>query len=481
MLKRDAFRLVILFLTAGALLETTAFAQLLGNDVKVAHVSGQVRWSKCAFTADGVLHIVFDEKISSNRRAVQYVSFDGTNFSAPLDLAGGNAAETERPAIAAGPKGMLVATWGDAEGEATYMRVFDPRTKSWLPVEAVQLEKGYSEPEAAVDQAGNIYVFFSDEFRGMVFTRCKIGGVWQPLRLMSEGYSKDGGIACGPDGTIWAVWRQKENGRYNSYWSKRTASTAWSTRQIITEENGSSSHPHIAVGPNNIAVAAWGDIDAVLENGTEMRVWRLGVDAHSELVVPFGMWHFPRIAIDKDNKIHMVYQIGGGDFGDGLRYTNNISGSWQPLQTIPAYMPKIQGISTEPTGNVAVCQSSWVDHGIGGSDIWVYSLRKIEPHIYYPPLNPSSTIILKSARRNREITYNLSWAANPQNSEAALEGYQIYVDEGSGVYSTLVKVAKTALTAAVKFTDLTKRRLFAVTAVGLGGIESDMVYFAVGR
>jgi hypothetical protein len=144
-------------------------------------------------------------------------------------------------------------------------------------------------------------------------------------------------------------------------------------------------------------------------------------------------------------------------------------------------MPKIQGISTEPTGNVAVCQSGWVDHGNGGSDIWVYSLRNIEPHIYYPPLNPSSTIILKSARRNREITYNLSWAANPQNSEAALEGYQIYVDEGSGVYSTLVKVAKTALTAAAKFTDLTKRRLFAVTAVGLGGIESDMVYFAVGR
>jgi hypothetical protein len=450
--------------------------QGLNNPVKVAHAGGGVRWSQCAFGPDGILHVIWEED-TDRGHPIYYVTYDGTTASTAFNVTDSLDTRAERPGIAAGAKGHIAVAWGVAIDKAIFMRVYDPKAKAWGAVESVKVGYGYGEPAAAVDPDGNVYVFWSDDDGGRVYSRAKINGTWEETQRLSGGYGKQGGIGIGPNGTIWAAWREKGGGgNYKNYYSKRTKLTLWQAAELVTTSGGSSSHPHLTVGPNNVAVLAWGDIDPVLENGSEIRIFRLEVDTTREIIIPMAMQHYPRVAVDKDNNIHIAYQIGGGDFGDGLRYTNNMGGSWMSAQTLPSTWPKLPGISADPYGNVAVCQSSLL-FSTPGSDIWIDSLYPIEPRVFVPPLSLTSSIALKSARRSPEITYGLSWSANPNNKDQFLQGYNIYAQEGGGPFVSVLTVAKGTKSATFKYTDLNKKRRFAITTVGVSGIESDMVYF----
>jgi len=453
-----------------------AFGQYLKESFKVAHVSGSVRWSQCAFGPDGILHVIWEE--DTNRgHPVFYVKYDGTTVSTPFNVTDSMDRRAERPGIHVGSKGHVCVAWGEDAGNNVFMRAYDPKAKAWGPVETVALGYGWEEASPAVDSEGNIHVFFSDDSGGRAYCRSKINGVWENVYRLSGGYGKQGNAAVAPDGKVWALWREKQgNGNYKNFYSSRTKTTGWTSSVNITMGGGSSSHPHLTVGPNGVPIAVWGDIDAALENGSEIRLWKIGVSSTREIIIPFYMQHFPRVAVDASNNIHVACQIGGGDWGDGFRYTNNMTGAWSPHETQAATWPKLPGISADPFGNVAVCTSSIVFSGSGGADIWVYSLQKIVPKQFYLPLNPSSSIGLTSLRKNPEITYNLSWAANPANNPQYLSGYNIYVNDGSG-YKLLASVSQTTTTASFKYSDLSKKRAFAITTVGIAGIETDMVYF----
>ena len=80
-------------------------------------------------------------------------------------------------------------------------------------------------------------------------------------------------------------------------------------------------------------------------------------------------------------------------------------------------------------------------------------------------------------RHAPSISYKLGWSANPNNTDSFLAGYKIYVQENGGSYQPLVTVSKTTLTQTFDFTDLSKKRRFAITTVNLIGGESDRVAF----
>ena len=471
-MKRVALLVVAIILTV-----SMPYAQTtLPHSFKVAHASGAVRWSQCAFGPDGILHTIWEED-TDRGHPIFYVSYDGTTASTPFNVTNSLDRRAERPGIHVGSKGHIVVVWGEDSGNNIYMRMYDPKLKAWQAVEAVALGYGWDEPCPAVDAEGNIHVFFSDDSGGRAYCRSKIGGVWENVYRLTGGYGKQGGVAVAPNGTVWAVWREKQgNGNYKSYYSKRTKSTLWTPGQMVTSGGGSSSHPFLGVGPNGVCVLVFGDIDPLNETGAEIRLWKIEVSQTREIIVPFAMQHYPRPAVDANNNIHVAIQLRGGDFGDGTKYLNNIGGKWNDPQTMPATWPKLPGISADPFGNVAVCQSSIIFAAPEGSDIWVYTLLKIEPKVFYTPLNLASSISLKSIRRNPEITYSLTWAANPANIDSLVQGYNLYVNEGSG-YKVLATVSKTTFASTFKYTDLSKKRAFALSTIGIGGIETDLVYF----
>jgi len=552
----------LLIACAILVLATLQFGQSLGNDKLLVHHTGGIRWSQCAFGPDGVLWVVYEEDTDGTGHPIWVVSYDGTTVSTPFNATGSVNIRGERPGITAGPKGQIVVTWGVLAESAVYIRVRDPKTKTWLPVESVKVGYGADEPSVAIDSEGNIHVVWFNSSGVKVYARSKIGGAWGESVKLSLGGAKDGSVAIGPNGTVWAFWRENMGASYKNYYSSRTKTTSWTASTLLTTSGGSSSHPYVAVGPDNVAVGTWGDIDPVAENGAEMRVMKIVPGATREIAIPFYMQHYPRPVVDKDGVIHMVCQIGGGDFGSGLRYTNNKGGTWKEPQTITASMNKLAGIATDPFGNIAACQSNFAS--TGGSDIWIFTLKPIvsipapdaeftfTPQTGYPPLtvnfsalqqigpngqevnydwvfgdgttasgrnvshvfttsgsfqvrltiidnigrtdsiiqtvevkktnplppaNLSSTIALSRFWKNPEISYNLFWAVNPSNIPEHLVGYAIYMKEGTGAYTRLLTVSPATLSATFKFTDLKKKRAFAISTLGLGDTESDKVYF----
>ncbi|MBM3310129.1 MAG: hypothetical protein FJY80_01330 [Candidatus Aminicenantes bacterium] len=463
---------------------TTAFAlalsgvqygQTLGFEAKIAHVGGGVRWSQCAFGPDGVLHVVFEEDTDGPGHPIWHVAFDGTKATDPFNVTNSMVIRGERPHVATSARGHVAVVWGVGPEKGVYMRLFDPRSKSWSPVESVKIGFGGWEPHCAVDADGNVFVSFYSEEEGRAYARCKINGVWEDTYRLSSGFGKSCRIAIGPNGVVWALWREKGVSAYKNYYSKRTKSTPWSAAQIVTTGGASSAHPHLTVGPDNVAVAAWGDVDPSV-SGAEVRIIKIETGSPREIALPPYAYHFPRVAVDAKGVIHVAVQIGAGDYGDGLHYTHNAKGTWSGPQTIAATWPKLPGITADPFGNVAVCQSSF-NFAIGGSDVWVYSIAKIEPRVFHVPLNPALGISVLRLRRNPEIQYTLSWSPNPQNKSEQIQGYNLYMKTGSGEYVSLTTVPASTLSTTLMFRDLNQRRAFAVATVGLGGVESDKVFF----
>lgn len=467
---------VLVLIAAISILAGFGLAQTMGNNKMVAKVTGGVRWSQCAFGPDGVLHICFEED-TDRGHPIWYFNYDGTKSSELFNVTDSMDRRGERPGITVSPRGYVVVTWGEDIGDMVFMRVYNPQTKAWQPIETVGAGYGWSEPNAAMDAAGNIYIFYSSESAGRVYVRAKLNGVWEEAKKLNSAYGKQGGVAVGPDGTAWALWREKQsNGNYKNWYSKRVKGGAWTSAAVVWTGGGSASHPYITVGPNNIAIAAWGDIDPVLESGAEIRTMRLETGETREIPIPMYMQHYPRPAVDANNKIHLAVQLGGGDTGDGCFYTNNVTGSWSSTQALLSSWPKVPGISADVFGNVAICQSNML-FSTAGSEIYVWSLQPIVPKRFFAPLNLSATVALKSLRKAPEITYNLAWSANPENTEAFIQGYDIYVKEGEGEYTLLTSVSKTTFATSLKFTDLTKKRRFALATVGPSGVESDLVEF----
>jgi hypothetical protein len=94
-----------------------------------------------------------------------------------------------------------------------------------------------------------------------------------------------------------------------------------------------------------------------------------------------------------------------------------------------------------------------------------------------PPTELSSTIAMSRLWKSPEISYNLFWAANPAFLTEHLVGYAIYMKEGDGAYTRLLAVSGSTLSASFKFTDLKKKRSFAISTLGVGDTESAKVYF----
>jgi len=394
----------------------------MGNEKLLHHTTDGVRWTQCAFGPDGVLWIVYVQGDTNKRSGgpIWVFSYDGTTVTEPFNATGTYNVKGNRPNISVSNKGHVIVVWGVVADNATYMRIRNPKTKTWGAIETVCYNYGGDEPVAQMDKDGNIHVFMTDEAGGMVFVRSKINGTWGGIKMLNEQRGKQGSLAVAPNGTVHAIWIEKTGeGSYQNVYTNRTVTTEWYRREALPKVYSGSNHPWITVGPNNKAVAIYQGVGPT-ENGSEIWVLKLGTAPQSAF--PFYMVHFPRVAVDINNKIHAVVQLGGGDSGTGFRYTNNVSGEWAPHQTIEAVFPKVQGISANSFGNVAITTSSFTAPREPGTNIMVYSLEPIQkvvmpeadftfsPTTGYPPLTVGIHGVHAVGPNDQEVTYDWTFS-----------------------------------------------------------------------
>ncbi len=460
---------------------TTALPATMGNKVIVAHVGGKVRWSQVALGADGIAHMVFVEILESDvRNPLYYVSYDGKKASTPLILTRSLDTFAMQPHIAANSRGQVVAVWSEPRDGSIFMRVRDPLTNTWGGEERVS-NWGVDEPSVAIDKDGNIHVFFYDTGDSRCYVRSKINDVWEREFLLSRSdvACRQGNVTIAKDGTVWACWLQQQwttpsYAEYKTHYRKRLPnSTTWTPQSWCNETGESQERPNIGVGPNGIPWVTWQDVDP--GENTQVAICKLDESSNPmELIT--GRWtqHFPRVAVDVNNNVHLAIQQGAGDEGDGMLYKNNVGGGWSS-EELPGPWTKAGAISADDFGNVAVSCSAY--YGANGSDVQLFSLEPISPKLFLPPVNLTVTVVVGSLKMSPKITYNLSWSANPENNEAYLNGYKIYMKENTGSYQLLYPVTKSTFSQSLEFNDVSKKRKFAITTVNLGGAESVLVEF----
>jgi len=469
---KKGFGLVFGLLLAAGL----AYPQKLRSPIKVAtSPNHEARWSAMAFSADGVAHIVWEDNPPDDpNHTIQYVTYDGTKASSPINLKNQTGGNGHWPHITIGPSGLIAVVWGEESN--VYLRVFDPAKKQWLNTESVKSGAGEDEPCVAIDPLDNIYVWWFDE-AAIVYTRSKIDGQWQDTVNMGPGArAKAGYIAAGRDGRVWAIWHEKgDDGNYKGMYRKRTATTPWTEARHINDAGASWSHSSIAVGPDGIPWAAKGDVDE--STGTNQEIWVLKMDEVSNpktLAIPLFLQHFPRIAVDK-NGVHVACAIGPGDTGWGVRYTNNIGGEFMPFQTFGAAWTKVPGIAVDGYGNVGVC---WTSVQLNeGADIWLATKEKIVKRTAAAPKNPKGSIVSYDVA-DSETVYEFTWQANSANNPADLDAYRLYrQDAGSETDALLLTIPKTSLKARYTTTQYSADTIFKISALMKSGLESDKVLF----
>jgi len=474
-------RRFLLIMTLGLSLCGNLFADLMNNRVKVAQVEGKVRWSQVALGPEGIAHVVFTTSWDNIGGRLWYVSYDGKNASAPFLLLD-TSDYAMQPYIATNSNGMIAVAWAQPMEYTVRMRIFDPQTKAWRPSEQVT-DWEIHEPSVVLDNSGNVHVSFYGGDRA--FCRSKINGAWEgEVQISKEGPNgRMPKLAITKNGQVWVSWVQMDSSnptfwRYIVHFKKRTATTPWGTQTWVNEDGWSQELPHIAARYDNKASIVWDDADP----GEAVRIVVCTVDEAArpnppwpfEYVTGEGTQHFPRIVLDPDEKVHLAVQQGTGDEGDGIMYVTNKYGGWHSQMMWGAWT-KCGGIAADDFGNVAVCWGHF--QGELGSEVFINSLEPILPKYFYAPVNLSLSVVLSNMKKSPKITYSLSWSANPENIDAYLKGYNIYMKVNGGSYQFLIQTSKTTFSQTFPYDDISKKRQFGISTVNIGGGESAIVNF----
>jgi hypothetical protein len=465
-----------------ALIWSIHFGQTMSAPVNVSNSPFNTsRWGQCAFGPDGMLHIVWDEDYhDAGGSDIFYVSYDGKNFSEPVNLKNSRNVDCGRPEICTNIEGGVFVVWDEHSG--CYFVEYDPEDDKWSsPFQVSTQGWGGDESYVAADSYGNVYIAWFKETGGAKsYSRSRINGEWESIFRLSSGSrrSTQVGIAAGKDDRVWAIWREKMSPHeYKIYYRKRTKDTEWSAATKINWGGASQTHPWITVGPDNVPVVSYADID----RGTaaaESFLCVIDEDQNPrEKVVNLSLHHFSRVVIDGKLNKHVAWQIGPGFRGRGIRYRNNIGGQWNAVEIMPnsGAGPKCPGIAADNGGNVAVTWAS----SIPGRDqeVWLSTLYPVIP--LYPPINMSLNITVTNLKGTPEIVYDLSWEPNPENDESRLRGYNIYKKENDGEWELLLSVNNSTHTASFTFTGAESRIQFGIKTVSIYDTEGEMAVFGI--
>ena len=467
-MKKILFVLILL-----ALVWSFNFGQDFTTPVNISRSPDNIRWVQVAMGPLGEAYVCWEEDYQGQAGSdIVVKTYDGIKWSDPIKLKNSPSIPSQRPSIYCSTKGVVAVIWAEGEPSQIKVREYDPKQRKWLPAFQVSNDavRGVVEQTVAVDPEGNIYTTWAGKGEGRLFTRSKINGQLESIKRLDSGAIAEHPVmAAGKDGWVWAVFRQRVPPERKMFYAKRKHDTNWTSPKYVWEGGSSQGHPGITVGPDNIPYIAYG-AESGGDNVDIYLVKFLEGHATREEIFPSNLQHDPRVAVDAFGNRHVAIQIGGGDYGTGIEYRNNMGGKWNESRVFPNSCcgAKLPGISADPFGNVAVV---WSANG----QAWFTSLQPVQIKKLEPPINLSANLSFAP-----DPTYRLNWAVNPENTTSFVGGYNIYKKESSDSdFVKILSVSKTTLTSSFTYSDVKPGIQYGITTLSISGTESDMVLFQI--
>ncbi len=222
------------------------------------------------------------------------------------------------PQVAIGPNGNALAVWGQYDGSRDNIWANRYVSGVWQTAEQIELDAGSaSDPQVAIGQDNNAIVVWGqdDGTRFSIYANSYVSGSWQGAELIETDNAGDAispQIAIGQDGNALAVWHQYDGTREN-IWANSYVSGSWRGAELIETDNTGfyAIYPQVAIGPDNNAIAVWGQDDGTRENIWANR-YVSGVWKTAELIeTDDGSATAPQVVIGGDNNAIAVW----GQFG----------------------------------------------------------------------------------------------------------------------------------------------------------------------
>jgi hypothetical protein len=277
----------------------------------------------------GNVHLIWYGGVDSASWQINYQSWNGASWSAPVTISGSAAGTCD---VAVDANGDVHAVWNaGGNPEEVYYR---KRTAGvWgATVNLSNSGERSLTPHLAVDPAGtNILVAWHESAQTGgdwdILIRRFANGVWQPVENISQDstLSRNADVAIDAGGAFHLVW--EDLGTKNLFYRKRNIDGTYSAKTPLDTTAGRSYGGSIAVSANGHIHVAWHDDNSDWEifyrrfNGS---VWETPINV-SQRVDPDHADHSANVTTDANNDAHIVWS----DY-QNIYYAHSLGGVMRP-------------------------------------------------------------------------------------------------------------------------------------------------------
>ncbi len=256
--------------------DSSDFGKSWTAPVKVSASTLNCTHAQVLAAPDGSINVVWQGKASKEKaNGIFYTrSTDGgKTFNEPVDISG-TKTESSEPQLAIGHDNSLHIVWIDTlpapAGPDVFYSCSTDNGKTWSKIEDVSNTPGAisRSPGIAVGEDGRIHIVWSDTSSGDespdVFYVWKKKGSdkWSAPEDISKdsGFSELPHVACGQNGRVYFIWTDSSNKFVGDILCViENADGKFSKALNISDSNGVSSQPAMAVDADGISAVVWID------------------------------------------------------------------------------------------------------------------------------------------------------------------------------------------------------------------------------
>jgi hypothetical protein len=183
----------------------------------------------------------------------------------------------------------------------------------------------------AVRPNGDIYTCWWNMGEFRCYSRARIGGTWENVKLVSTGSSKFPDIAVGTDVAYMTWTARNQAGIYLIYYAQRGTAynAAWSSPQLLSANAQKQQTPTVEVDSNDIAHIVFAQF--IADGGIrrmDYSYWQGGGFSSPQPLSGTTLSHYPSMC-ETGNNIYATWQLGAWLNGSSVHFNEKIMGAWR--------------------------------------------------------------------------------------------------------------------------------------------------------